>query len=415
MKRLFIFMLCTILLIGCSAVNENDKKQSKKNTEKAIQKEDEKHSKEKFKEHKNNKGSKDNKKTEDAEYKIKIDNYTSLLDYHYDGENIMISGLSLDFVLGLIANGSNNTTSNNIADFLGNDIDVLNNFSSFYLDSNEKVRITNNAYIKNEVDLEINEEYRNILNKYYNADINIEDFNNGTVDIINSWVNNSTDGFIRKITDDVSEYEAMLINVIYFKDSWKKQIDERNIISEKFTLFDGSEKLVDMMNFHDGRYYENDYAIGFSKEYENDGIIFIGILPKAEGEFNVAGLDIESLIESGRYVDNLYVKLPKFEFENELKLNNYLKDNGLKNIFSSGLTGIVNRELAVDIIKQNTRIRVDEEGTEAAAVTSAAIKNTAMGVEKNYYVYLNRPFVFVIYDEINEVPLFIGKVVDPAE
>ena len=128
-------------------------------------------------------------------------------------------------------------------------------------------------------------------------------------------------------------------------------------------------------------------------------------MPNEEGDFTLEDLDIESLLKSKPEYDEVDCKMPKLNFETSATLNDMLSDLGLENIFSNDadFSGIADK---------NTKVS-DENGTKAAAVTAAVMEcMSAMApdpVVKS--VELTRPFAFLIFDEMNNEILFMGKVV----
>ena len=162
------------------------------------------------------------------------------------------------------------------------------------------------------------------------------------------------------------------------------------------------------------RYYENDKATAFGRDYAN-GVSFIGILPNDEGDFNLEDLDIGGLLKSNPEYDEVDCKMPKLNFETSTVLNDMLSSLGLDNLFSSNadFSGIADQNVNVDTILQKTKLELDENGTKAAAVTAVTMECMSAPAENEPIiktVELTRPFAFLIYDRSNEEILFIGKV-----
>lgn len=161
-------------------------------------------------------------------------------------------------------------------------------------------------------------------------------------------------------------------------------------------------------------YYENEYATAFGKNYAN-GLSFIGILPKKEGEFTLEGLDINGLMNSNPEYDQVSCKMPKLNFETSAELTEYLKALGLENIFSKNadFSGITKSGINVSSILQKTKLELDEKKTKAAAVTAIFSDKCAAPVDNMIIkeVNLQRPFAFLIYDMSNDEILFMGKVI----
>lgn len=111
------------------------------------------------------------------------------------------------------------------------------------------------------------------------------------------------------------------------------------------------------------------------------------------------------------------LKLPRFQMEYEVKLNEILKRLGLVSAFTgeANLSKMIkdNHSLMIDWVKQKTYLDVDEKGTEAASVTSIGIVETSIKTDKPFVMEVNRPFYLIIMDEKLDVQLFLGKINDP--
>lgn len=147
--------------------------------------------------------------------------------------------------------------------------------------------------------------------------------------------------------------------------------------------------------------------------YANN-LSFIGILPKAEGDFTLDELDIEGLLKSEPEYDEVNCKMPKLNFETTAELSDILSRVGLENVFSddADFSGIADKAVHVSSVLQKTKLELDENGTKAAAVTAVTMEcMSAMDTDPIIKdVELTRPFAFLIYDSANEEVLFMGKV-----
>ena len=145
-----------------------------------------------------------------------------------------------------------------------------------------------------------------------------------------------------------------------------------------------------------------------------NNLSFIGILPKAEGDFTLDELDIEGLLESEPEYDEVNCKMPKLNFETTAELSDILSRIGLENVFSddADFSGIADKAVHVSSVLQKTKLELDENGTKAAAVTAVTMEcMSAMDTDPIIKdVELTRPFAFLIYDSANEEVLFMGKV-----
>lgn len=109
------------------------------------------------------------------------------------------------------------------------------------------------------------------------------------------------------------------------------------------------------------------------------------------------------------------VRLPKFEFKTEFKMNDALIAMGMPSAFSSAadFSKISDMPVRVSYVKQDAVIKVDEKGTEAAAVTSIGIEATSLPPPPQFEFVADRPFYYFIKDNSTGVILFAGQVVQP--
>ena len=349
-------------------------------------------------------------------------------------KNIMISGLSVDYAMSMLINGTNNECTAELESFLGMNKEEANktygNLLNSYKNSNDsnKLIISNSFWINKDTSEDgIKKEYKQTIKDVYKAGIELISMNQKGVDKIDNWVSDSTEGFMKKALsiEDIVEADSILMNTIYFDGKWEYPFDASLTREEDFTLFDGSTQKVKMMNSQEYYFLENDKATAFAKNYKDGRYQFIGILPKDSGEFDVSSLNIEELLKTKKNINelnaDLYVKLPKIDFEEKFELSSILQAMGVKEVFDdskNNLTGIYKdmgseQVSYIDEVLHNVKLKVDEEGTKAAAVTSIISKNTCTAItepKRIIEVNLNRPFVAIIMDTETDTPLFIAKI-----
>lgn len=347
------------------------------------------------------------------------------------GANVMYSPTSLNLALGLAGEGASGEGRELINTFLGTDNyadraqQLMNGFADYnFEDEYEgyscKLEVANALWVDKRIKL--NKEFESVASAKYQAkagEVDFSDAQNACAKI-NEWANDNTHGLIPAIVDPSvinPDTRLCITNSLYFESAWS---EEWNLSPNEadFTLFDGSTQQINYISSEGGAYYENEYATAFSCSYIN-GIKFIGILPKAEGEFTLEGLDIDSLLASKNYNhDELYYKMPRLNFETSNSLNDAFKAIGMGKLFGegAGFDGIAQDDnLFISSIIQKTKLELDQYGTKAAAVTAIMMDcETATMIEEDPIVrrvYLDRPFAFLIYDEENAEILFMGKVV----
>lgn len=339
-------------------------------------------------------------------------------------KNIMLSPTSLNFALGMIAEGAKGETKEALKEYLGTDDfaayakQYIENIKKYNSDEENygyksKLKIADAVWADD--DLNLQDAFKKSVSSNFSAKVENLDFSNTdkTCKRINKWCDKNTEGLIPKIItpDTISkDTELCLTNSLYFESGWSGDPWTLSNKKEKF----GDKEKTKYMTCAGDRYYENDKATAFGRNYAN-GLSFIGILPNEEGDFTLEDLDIESLLKSEPEYDEVDCKMPKLNFETSATLNDMLSDLGLKNIFSNDadFSGIADKNTKVSTILQKTKLELDENGTKAAAVTMAVMERmSAMApdpVVKS--VELTRPFAFLIFDEMNNEILFMGKVV----
>ena len=348
-----------------------------------------------------------------------------MLSAEASGKNIMFSPTSLNFALGMIAEGAKGETKEILDDYLG-----TNDFAAYakeYLDKinayntedesygyQSKVKIADAVWVDNGLTLQ--EKFKNTVSDSFGAEVEAVDFSAAekTCDVINSWCNKNTEGLIPKIItpDLINDNTGLcLTNSLYFESGWSGEPWNVSDTEESF----GEKEKTKYMTCTGDRYYENDKATAFGRDYAN-GLSFIGILPNDEGDFNLEDLDIGGLLKSNPEYDEVDCKMPKLNFETSTVLNDMLSSLRLDNLFSSNadFSGIADQNVNVDTILQKTKLELDENGTRAAAVTAVTMECMSAPAENEPIiktVELTRPFAFLIYDRSNDEILFIGKVI----
>lgn len=339
-------------------------------------------------------------------------------------KNIMLSPTSLNFALGMISEGAKGETKEALKEYLGTDDfaayakQYMENIKKYNSDEENygyksKLKIADAVWADD--DLKLQDAFKKSVSSNFSAKVENLDFSNAdkTCKTINKWCDKNTEGLIPEIItpDSISKDTGLcLTNSLYFESGWSGDPWTVSNKKEKF----GNKEKTKYMTCEGDRYYENGKATAFGRNYAN-GLSFIGILPNEEGDFTLEDLDIEDLLKSEPEYDEVNCKMPKLNFETSATLNDMLADLGLENIFSddADFSGIADKNTRVSAILQKTKLELDENGTKAAAVTAAIMEcMSAMApdpVVKS--VALTRPFAFLIFDEMNNEILFMGKVV----
>jgi len=257
---------------------------------------------------------------------------------------------------------------------------------------------------------------------FYNALVSALDFNDPVApDIINSWVSDNTHGRIEKIVETISPVTVMfLINAIYFKGIWQYEFEKENTAEGLFYLQNGSPVTVEMMAQTTSlRHTSNEILSAVELPYGQGNFSMIVLLPQAGHSMD----EVVNALTPGNWDNwinvmtekNVDLQLPKFTFEYKNLLNEELEAMGMGVAFSdladfSGINGTGG--LRISKVLHKSFVEVNEEGTEAAAVTMVEIIETSAGTGNTVF-YVDRPFLFAIRETSTGAILFIGLVQNP--
>ncbi len=345
-----------------------------------------------------------------------------------DGENTLVSPLSLLSALGMTANGAKGETLAQMEKTLGMDIETLNFWMHTYLQGTNQeespLALANSVWFKDDEGFTVSDSFLQTNANFYGADAYKAPFDDGTVQEINQWVKEKTDGMIPEILDEIPMRTVMyLVNALTFDAKWENIYEENHVFPGIFTKEDGSQQEITMMSSDEGVYLEDENATGFIKYYEGRKYAFAALLPN-EGitvEEYINGLTGESLVGLLRNArkEKVYTKLPKFEAEYSLEMSETLSNMGMPDAFIMGkadFSGIgscpaANDEFAISRILHRTFISVDEAGTRAGAATATEIVLKGDAITP-HSVCLDRPFVYMLLDCESGLPFFMGTMMD---
>ena len=346
------------------------------------------------------------------------------------GHNVMVSPLSISLALSMALNGADGTTKAdmiNTLGFSGLSVDEINQIYTELIpalknaDADVVMNIANSIWIRKS--FPVLEPFITTNQKYYDASVESLDFNQNALNTINGWVNDKTNAKIPRILDQISADEVMfLINAIYFNGKWQFQFEKSRTQNGPFTLSSGSSVNVPFMQIKE--------KFGFSVQTGYEALK----MPYGRGKFSMVLLlpdvgktpeqimnqmtpsgwtSLKASLGTSPKVD---VWLPRFKFTWESDLNAILSSLGMAVAFSeqqANFTKINNtQQLFITKVKHKTYIEVNEEGTEAAAVTSIGIGTTSVETGGAEF-HATRPFLFFITEEDTGAILFAGKVENP--
>lgn len=341
-----------------------------------------------------------------------------------DGENSLISPLSVMLALAMTANGADTQTKAEMETVLGGDIPLegLNEYLYSYMRAlsdgeHSPLKTADSIWISDSADFAVNPDFLQVNADYYGADAKKAPFDEHTRDEINNWVKEKTDGMIDKIVEEIpADVVLYLINALAFDAEWENIYETSDVFDGKFTDSNGIQRTLQMMNSIEHRYIETDTATGFIKNYAGGQYGFAALLPKKELSLRdyVHSLSGEDLINSLKTAQDTAVMttMPKFSYDYELIMNDALCAIGMPTAFNpltadfSKMTQSETGGLYISRVIHKTHIAVDERGTKAGAATAVEMRSGASMIEKE--VCLDRPFLFMIVDNRTNLPIFIG-------
>ena len=370
-------------------------------------------------------------------------------DVDKSGKSFIYSPLSITYVLGMVNDAAEGETERELEQTLGfheGGIQAVNDYCKKLIDGlpkvDEKVTLDiANAIFLNK-DYTLKPQFEQDIQTYYNAKAEALDFSaSSTLNHINGWCNEKTNGMIPTILDEVDPtMVSYLLNAIYFKADWASKFDQKNTKEETFTTEKGSTTLPLMHQSVLINYLKNAIFSAVNIPYGNGMWNMTVLLPEQgkttddiinhletsgingiEGAFCEIedGIATMSAVAFSPYEVDL--KLPRFETFSDTDdvtdgLIGLLQNMGIHLAFDWAMAEIpnmCNRPVYIDMMRQKAKIKVNEEGSEAAAVTVAGMKYESMAHEPIEYpkatFHANRPFVYVIREASSGVILFVGK------
>ena len=334
----------------------------------------------------------------------------------------VLSPLSITYALGLLNNGADGQTLQEINHTLGfgeAGADAINAFchkmlkESNTLDPKTKALLANTVFVNEGFGYRLQEGFIDKANTYYDAQPQNRDFNDGeTMGVINQWASDHTMGMIPTVLDSLSfnPYAvSYLLNALYFKGTWSSPFRKEMTQDEPF----GGGPEVPMMHKMgaDFQYAENDFYQAVVLPYGNGAYKMTIFLPR---EDKTVGEVLETLNGSNwqpKYeIRELDLKLPRFETNTNQGLVKIMSDLGMPKAFTDNaeFPYFCNVPVCISQMFQVAKIKLDEEGTEAAAVTVIGIETTGLPSPPTPF-YANRPFLYIISEQSTGTIFFIGQ------
>lgn len=408
MKMFFVaVMISVVCLCGCSKVTELTVKEDKALPENSI---------------------------EQINYDFVKEFSFALFKQLIDADNPVISPVSAYLALSMAGSGADGTTKAEFQNLFGADMMPVSNalMDILPIDGKETtIALANSAWIDKQ--FSVNEDWLNGVKtamdaEAFQADLSTTD----TMNSMNKWIKKHTKGLIDKMIDQPLEKDIRLVlfNTVYFKAKWKTQFRAEATCEEDFLLENGEKVPVQMMRHTmDMLYLSNDTAEGVVLPYKSEegksNYAFVALKAKSSGQHirEICGKltynTLSDLISQSK-TELVNLKLPKFEITFDENLNESLQNIGLVEAFDAYAdfsllgTSKMQENLYISLVRQKAKVIVDEEGTEAAAATEVAMSRGGMAMQEPVPVFFDEPFLYIIMDMDNEIPLFIGILDNPA-
>ena len=346
-----------------------------------------------------------------------------------NGKNTLISPLSVLCALAMTANGAEEETLAQMEEVLGMTTDELNLYLYSYMKNlpqgdKYKLSLANSIWFTEDERFTVNQDFLQTNADYYGADIYKAPFDKQTLKDINNWVKQNTDGMIPEILDQIPPEAIMyLVNALAFEAEWSEIYEKHQVKDGEFTKEDGTKQDVKFMYGSEGTYFEDEKATGFMKRYKGGKYAFVAMLPNegvSVSEY-IASLDGESLnaLLANPQYGTVHTSIPKFETEYKVEMSEILQDMGMTEAFDmynadfEGLGTSTGGNIYISRVLHKTFISVGEKGTKAGAATIVEMKDGAAAEPTEpKEVYLDRPFVYMLVDCENNIPFFIGTMMD---
>lgn len=350
-------------------------------------------------------------------------------------KNAVVSPLSAYIALCMLANGATGETKRELETVLGGDVAALNTQIGERMralcdtQGETQMAYANSVWVDDRMTADA--DFCERMLQYYDAEMFLRQLSmEETKDEINTWISEKTKGLIpemfsKKLDDDT---RMLLINTLYFKAKWRDPFATYNTQSRAFYTQPGVSTMTEYLcawSVHRD-YFEQEDCEGVVLPYD-DGKTAMILMKPTQGQDvrellqNMSTEKLQAAIANKR--DRfISLCLPKFEAEYFGSLNKTLKAMGVYRAFepvTAELDGLgissLGENLYVGDALQKVKVIVDEEGTEAAAVTVIRIvAYGAMNIEEPKEVYFDEPFLYAIVDLETATPLFLGVLDDPT-
>jgi len=349
-----------------------------------------------------------------------------------DGANVFLSPLSASMALGMTLNGAATATFDSMRatlGFAGLTQDEINrsyhDLTDLLLNLDPKVElaIANSTWARQGFPLQTS--FFNAVSTWFDAEARELDFADpATLGVINGWAAEKTHDRIPKVLDEIKpEHILFLLNAVYFKGDWTNRFDSGDTRASVFRLADGQSVQVPTMHgkIRAAVSWRPGVVLG-ELPYGGQAFVLTIALPEGNGTLGnlIASLDAETwaawtdALPAADYgeLQPIQVSLPKLELDYEVMLNDALEALGMGIAFDhdrADFSRLTPEQAYIDFVKQNTFLKMDEKGTEAAAVTTVG----GGVVSAPPSLIVDRPYLLAIRERLSGTILFLGAIGDP--
>ena len=343
-------------------------------------------------------------------------------------DNVFTSPLSASMALGMAMNGAAGTTYDEMRATLGfgataTETEIGESYKSLIallrgLDPAVDFRVANSIWYR--TGFPVNQSFLDSGRNWFDARVSEIDFGSPTaVPTINDWVSTATVGKIPTIIETIRDDQIMfLINAIYFKGSWRTKFDPAQTVDAPFRGIGGDQPAKLMHREGTMKYLQTADFQAVDLPYGNSAYSMTVVLPNEGQGIEAVAASLEGAAWT-RWMTELRdadvdLHLPRFRLAWERGLIPDLQTLGMRAAFVPGGADFTRlspagRDLFISVVKQKTYVDVNEEGTEAAAVTNVGISLVSMPVHIPFRV--DRPFIVVLRERLSGTVLFMGKIV----
>lgn len=344
-----------------------------------------------------------------------------------DHSSKVVSPLSVAYLMGMLANGADGVSQQEILKAIGCEGIDINDLNSLYqnilqtadrLDQQTTVSIAN--YIAVNKAYRLRPQFVSTVIDHYMAGVESLDFSNpATAKHINNWCSKHTDDMIPSIIDQTDPAAvSYLMNAIYFNGTWEKKFDARKTSEKNFRGYTRDIQKVEMMHQRNKFLYaEMPLYKAVVLPYGN-GVYHMTVLLPNEGKSiseMMASIDASTLstLTSKMDICNVNLQLPKFTTETNIPLNGIVSTLGAPSIFNpaeADFSKFADGQFYVSQMLQKAKIEVSEKGTKAAAVTAAVMLTSLSPTDyRDVNFIADHPFVYTISDSQSGALLFVGQ------